>query len=293
MITQLGRFSLTSILKNLGQFNKLWIPDITCAEVLDHLSNENIECQFYKTELGKPNLNLLKRFHNQNNDIILIVHHFGEIKKYEFLENHFKGIIYDYTQIILTPKELLSIPPNSFSAYRKYTRFYYGSFYKNNFDSKKSSLDIKISIKNIIKHLILGISPIKFIYNRNQGSTSSSSQLKSMVKYKEIKLSWIELLLFKHLVWKIKLYSKVVNNELEILNIKILNKSKYSFFALVSSDISNSKISKLNNLGFNIYNWPDVSLKSPEAAHNFNKSHYFINYDIPFWSYLWLKIIRF
>lgn len=294
MITQLGRFSLMSIISNIGDFDKLWIPDITCSEVLNYLSEENINYHFYNTKLGKPiNLFELNNF-QYDQDIILIVHHFGIIDSYEHLEKKFKEVIYDFTQLNLSPKELFSIPVNSFSSFRKYTRFKYGSFSNQNHNFKKNiKIDLKISLGNIFKNLILGFDLLKFLYNRKQGNDIRVIQPMIGLKEKQIKLTLIETILFKQITWKIRIYSKMVNGLLENMDITILNRSDDSFFALINSDISQTNIDMINNLGFNIYSWPETNSKSHEAANSFNKSYFFINYDIPFLSYLLLKFYRF
>jgi len=160
MIVSFGRLAICEILKQRKSYRFLWIPDITCSEVLNYLENNSVRYRFYYTQ---PNgsINDSSLFDSCHEDCLLLVQHFGRIT--DSNTYNFQLVIQDFTHVLLSYKSFDSLPENSFTSFRKYTRFKFGGYLRL---EKKQNLISVSSFKknNVVKYIILSFPFILHIY---------------------------------------------------------------------------------------------------------------------------------
>jgi len=288
-----GRKSLTRILLDINNFQVLWIPDLTCSAIILQLELSRINFCYYTTQDGALDENSLKSIVPDNNDVLLVTHHFGKV---ENISSHtrikFLAVIEDYTQVLFSWRDLRNLPLYSFSSFRKYTNLKGGSLsiLKNSNDPHFSNTSF-FTIISVVKAFVLEIGLLKWIYNFTQYSKSSglsNSQIISPVKSNEFcRISFVEILIIKWSCFKLNTTSIYISNFLfRAFRLKIKNEQYNSFFCYLDSNkISQRQINLLRIMGFRIYRWPDLCDLSHDNAFKFREDYIILGYDIPLFTF--------
>jgi len=287
MIVSFGRLAICEILKQRNSYRFLWIPDITCSEILDYLENNSVRYRFYYTQ---PNGSIddASLSDSRHEDCLLLVHHFG--RKCDCNTNNFQLVIQDFTHVLLSYKSFDSMPENSFTSFRKYTRFKFGGYLrleKNVF----FIADASFKNKNIIKYMILSVPFIQHIYNfkkKSFGSIVGATRTGDLSFYY---LTKFELVLMDIAFLRIKAYSVCIKTYFNLRGIEV--DSSDSFFSVISiSNIDKKQLRWLSILGFDVYRWPSVNKFSHARAVDFSNRYIFIGHDIPYYTFILLKILN-
>ena len=288
-----GRISLTRILSNINNFHVLWIPDLTCSAIILQLEISRINFCYYTTKNGALDENSLKSIVNENNDVLLVTHHFGKIESISSqTRSKFLAVIEDYTQVLLSWRDLRNLPLYSFSSYRKYTNLKIGSLsvLKNSNNPYFINTSF-LTIISVAKSLVLEIDLFKWIYNFVQYSNSSSilnSQIISPVKSNTLyRISFVEILIIKWSCFKLNTTSIYISNFLfRAFGLSTKNDQYNSFFCYIDSNkTSQRQIYLLRILGFRIYKWPDLCHTSHANAFKFRENYMVLGYDIPLFTF--------
>ena len=294
----LGRNSLKRILLDINNLQVLWVPDITCSAIILQLKLSCINFCYYTTKEGFLNENSLKSIVTDNNDVLLVTHHFGKIESISsHTRNKFLAVIEDYTQVLLSWRDLRNLPLYSFSSYRKYTNLKMGSLSilrnSNNPHLINTSF---VSIISVAKFIVLEIGLLKWIYNFVQYSNSSklsNSKIISPVTTNNLyRISFVEILIINWSFFKLNTTSIHISNFLfRAFGLSTKNDQYNSFFCYLDSNkISERQIYLLRILGFRIYRWPDLCDTSHVNAFKFRENYVMLGYDIPLFTLIIIKI---
>jgi len=287
MIVSFGRLAICEILKQRKSYRFLWIPDITCSEVLNYLENNSVRYRFYYTQ---PNgsINDSSLFDSCHEDCLLLVQHFGRIT--DSNTYNFQLVIQDFTHVLLSYKSFDSLPENSFTSFRKYTRFKFGGYLRL---EKKQNLISVSSFKknNVVKYIILSFPFILHIYNLKKKSTES---LENDTRTRDLSfyyLNNLELILMEIAFSRIKKYSSCIKTYFNLRGIEVV--SSESFFSVISiSNIDKKQLRWLSILGFDVYHWPSINKFSHARAVAFSSGNIFVGHDIPYYTFIFLKILN-
>lgn len=224
MIVSLGRLAIGEILKQRNSYGFLWIPDITCSEILDYLVGSSVRFRFYYTQ---PNGSIIDASLSDSRyeDCLLLVHHFG--RKCDFDIKKFQLVIQDFTHVLLSYKSFDRMPENSFTSFRKYTRFRFGGYVRL---EKKFDLIVTSSFKynNIIKYMILSVPFVQHIYNFRKKSSGVIVGSKITSNFNFYYLTKFELILMDIAFKRIKAYGFCIKTFLNLQGIVV--DSSDSFF---------------------------------------------------------------
>ena len=287
MIVSFGRLAICEILKQRNSYRFLWIPDITCSEILDYLENNSVRYRFYYTQ-SNGSIDDASLTDSRYEDCLLLVHHFGI--KCHYNTNNFQLVIQDFTHVLLSYKSFASMPPNSFTSFRKYTRFKYGGYLRLE-KSFYIIADSSFKKKNVIKYMILSLPFIQHFYNFKKKSTGSIIDATITDNIDFYYLTKFELVLLDIAFLRIKTYSICIKTYFNLRGIKVY--SSDSFFSIISiSNIDKKQLRWLSILGFDVYRWPSLNKYSHARAVDFSNRHIFIGHDIPYYTFILLKILN-
>jgi hypothetical protein len=288
-----GRISLTRILSSINNFQVLWIPDLTCSAIVLQLENSGINFCYYNTKNGAFDENSLNSIVIENKDVLLVTHHFGKIESISSqTRSKFLAVIEDYTQVLLSWRDLRNLPLYSFSSYRKYTNLKIGSLsVLNNFNKPYLINTSFLTIISITKSIVLEIDLFKWIYNfvqyKNSSSHSNSQIITPINANNLFPISFLESLIIKWSYFKLSITSIYISNFLfRVFGLITKNDQYNSFFCYIDSNkISQRQISSLRYLGFRIYKWPDLCDISHTNAFKFRENHAILGYDVPIFTF--------
>ena len=287
-----GRKSLTLILSEINNFQVLWIPDLTCSVIILQLELSRINFCYYTTKAGALDENSLKSSVIENNDVLLLTHHFGKVESISSqTRSKFLAVIEDYTQVLLSWRDLRNLPLYSFSSYRKYTNLKMGSLSIIKNSNNPHFINSSFNIFNVAKSFVLEIDLFKWIYNFVQYSNSSNlsnSQIISPEKSNNLyRISFVEILIIKWSCFKLNTTSIYISNFLfRAFGLSTKNDQYNSFFCYLDSNkISKKQIYLLRILGFRMYIWPELCDSSHANAFKFRENYMILGYDIPLFTF--------